>query len=100
MAKNIAQATAEIKSKLEKVAPLFADIFVERVSNRTPRLSGTLADAWKAQQSGNTINIINDTPYAAYVEYGTYKMEPRGMMRATMLERQEILDEAAKKAGL
>lgn len=102
---DIKEALAEMTKKLKQVAPVFCDIFVERVKGRTPVITGTLRDAWKVEPAGNTINIVNDANrdgnhYASFVEYGTYKMAPRGMLRATLLERDQILAEAVKKVGL
>lgn len=44
--------------------------------------------------------IFNDVRYASFVEYGTPKMEPRGMLRVTIMEAEQIAEVAAEKAGL
>lgn len=48
-------------------------------------------------QLGDVIYIVNGVPYAPYVEYGTSKMEARGMMRRAVKEFTQIANEVTRK---
>lgn len=97
---DLKQVILEMKKKVEGIPQVFADIFVERVKARTPVLSGTLQKAWGTELTPQAVVIKNDVPYAGFVEYGTVHMSPRGMMRATILERDQIMAEATQKVKL
>jgi hypothetical protein len=50
----------------------------EDAKRNTPRRTGDMARGWRAaaDASGNA-RVINDVPYARFVEYGTRHMAPR-----------------------
>lgn len=87
-------------NKLEEFRVAFAEEFFTRVVNRTPVDTGFLRDSWTIDLQAKSIDIVNDAPYAPYIEYGTWKMEPRGMVRTTALEAEEIAALAKERAGL
>lgn len=88
-------------SLLEEFKVGFAQEFYTRVVDRTPiGETGNLQANWSIDLSPDTIEITNDTPYAVYVEYGTYKMAPRGMMRTTALESEDIAKIVKERVGL
>jgi hypothetical protein len=53
-------------------------------------ISGALASA----KMGDTIYLVNNTSYAAYVEFGTSKMAPRAMVGRSVAEFQQLIDKA------
>lgn len=101
MSSKNAQVFAEIQTQLDALVPAFIDEFIPRVRFRTPRVTGKLQEGWYGRDEGGGVAYIgNDVDYAPYVEYGTYKMAPRGMLQTTLEESDQILDIARKKAGL
>ena len=81
-----------------------------RTETRTPVLSGNLQGKWQANKEpltleiGDTFVFINDSPYGPYIEYlgnparnpgvTRYAADaPYGMMRRTIAEFQQIVDE-------
>jgi hypothetical protein len=94
-------AKDKILSQVE-VVDAFREEFLKealkRVKQKTPVLTGRLQAGWKGELTAEEIRINNDVPYAGFVEYGTDRMAPRGMLRATVLETPEITRLAAKRA--
>lgn len=95
-----AKVFEELNIALDGFAEEFADIFMGRVRRRTPVRTGALRDGWTSEVTENSITIENNVEYAAHVEYGTYKMEPRRMLTSTLMEAEDIAAEAARKVGL
>jgi hypothetical protein len=91
---------AGLDTKLRKFKSQWGVEFMERVKARTPVDSGHLQASWGFTMLATDIEIYNVADYASYVEYGTPHMAPRGMMRTTMLEADQISEVAAEKAGL
>lgn len=48
---------------------------------------------------GDVIYLWNNSPYAQALEMGNSEQAPAGMVRVTMLERQRIADDAARKVA-
>ncbi len=47
----------------------------------TPVVTGTLRRSWRTSTVANgDTQIVNDAPYARFVEYGTRRMAPRAML--------------------
>lgn len=44
-------------------------------------------------QKSCTVEIYNEVPYTEYVEYGTSKMDPRGMVRRSMPAVEDFMTE-------
>lgn len=88
----------KIQKQLDGMEQHFANEFLARVQRRTPVISGTLRDGWKAEVQPGLITIRNEVPYAGFVEYGTSKMAPRAMLRTTIEEAEQIAAEALRKA--
>lgn len=49
-------------------------------------------------KAGDTIYIVNNVPYAIPLEYGHSKQAPAGMVRVTVVQWQQIVDQAAREA--
>jgi hypothetical protein len=72
-----------------------------RVEERTPvGKSGRLKKGWGFTPKARDIEVYNIVEYASFVEMGTDKMEPRGMLRTTIAEMDQIVEVAKKKAGV
>lgn len=77
--------------------------------NETPRPSGAQSGEFTAYQPeglytaiasaklGDVIYLVNDVPYAPYIEYGTSRMEARGMLRRAVSEFPTIAEEVTRK---
>lgn len=90
--KNLPQA-------VDNFIELFAVEFFEEVVRKTPVRSGYLQSRWQKRVETGTINISNDAGYASYVEFGTEKMAPVGMLRTTLENSQQIADRIARKVS-
>jgi len=89
-----------LNTKLRKFKSEFGMEFRERVEARTPVITGKLQGGWGFEMKATDIEVYNVEPYASFVEFGTEHMAPRGMLRATLLEAEQIAEVAAQKAGL
>ena len=54
------------------------------IKQRTPVDTGTLKSNWHVDLEGYGLRIVNDTPYAPFVELGTRKMRGRHMVEGAM----------------
>jgi HK97 gp10 family phage protein len=79
-----------VKDKMEKFKEELAKEFLSRVQRRTPVITGKLLSGWRATVEGDNIVIVNEVPYAPFVEFGTHKMAPRAMVRRTLEEMDQI----------
>ena len=78
-----------IKSDFEKYQErLLQNIYAEIVM-KTPIDTSTLLDGWKIENG----SIINDVPYAGFVENGTIHMKPVGMVATTLADIDRITQE-------
>lgn len=99
MSGEIDKVFLQLGTQLRKFKSEFGQEFKARVEARTPvGETGRLSRGWGFTTTKTDIEVFNTVEYAAYVEYGTPKMEPRGMLRATILESEEIAAIAAERA--
>ena len=97
---SIDQFLIDFEVKLEKFMSEFGIEFYSRLRRRTPVDTGRLKNSWGMQVKETGVEIWNETPYAAYVEFGTPKMAPRAMLRTTTEEAEEIAEIALRTSGL
>lgn len=97
---DIDKVMAGLNTRLKKFKEEYGVEFTRRVAERTPVASGHLQKMWGFTMKQNDIEIWNAADYASHVEYGTVNMEPRGMLRTTALEGDQIAQVAKEKAGL
>lgn len=97
---------ADINIRLPDFGQMVQDVTAEfqtRVERRTPRSNlnkDHLQDQWEIQQVGEEhARIVNETEYASFVEEGTSKMSGHFMVRTTMDEVPDMIEEALKKQG-
>lgn len=88
-----------VATKANIVKALIAD-----VQENTPVDTGELRAGWHDDGTAADLNaatrISNEVEYGPYVEFGTSRMEPRGMMQRTIANASSIAaDEAAKVAA-
>lgn len=62
----------------------------ESPASDTGRLVGSIRTAYDHENLSGTVNA--STNYAAYLEYGTKKMEPRPFMRPALANRREAIE--------
>lgn len=91
---------AELKKKIDLFTLEFAKEFVMRVKQKTPVITGKLRDGWLSEVKKDVIEVSNTVDYAPFVEFGTHKMSPRGMLRSTVEEADQVAEVARQKAGL
>ena len=62
------------------------------IKQDTPVDTGTLRDGWEATINTKSAKIVNKVPYVGYVEYGTDKMAPVGMVARNLRKFNNILN--------
>ena len=87
-------------TRLRRFKQEFAVEMLERIRARTPVETGALKGGWGQTQRQEGFDIWNTQDYAGYVEYGTIHMAPRGMIRTTLMEKEDIAKVAKERAGL
>lgn len=60
--------------------------YVKEMKKRVPVDTGNLRDKCGYKVEANKLYLTNDTDYAGYVEFGTYKMMEQPFMRPAVLE--------------
>jgi hypothetical protein len=91
---------AGLNTRLRKFKEEWGVECLERARVRTPVDTGALRGAWHFVIKATDIVISNGMDYAYWVENGTQKMAPRGMLATTLLEADQITEVARQKAGL
>jgi len=76
----------------------FAKEFLLRLNLRTPVDTGALRAANKVEVVGNTIVVSNAMIYFDFIEDGTYKIRPVGMLKTTAVELGDIARVAMQRA--
>ena len=85
--------------------PALGLMFEARAKERTPVITGNLKSKMVGRRSGYlTAELVNNAEYAEFVEFGTSRMEPRGMIRnaAEVMKKdgQDHLEEKLKPENL
>lgn len=94
---EIDKVFAGLNTQLRRFKEEFGVEIVRRVHDRTPVESGRLQRGWGFQMRQYDIEVYNVVEYATHVEFGTKSMAPRGMLRTTLLEANDIARVAAEK---
>ena len=94
---EIDKVMAGLDTRLRKFKREWGVEFLERVKARTPVITGRLQRGWGFEEKAKDISIYNVVDYASFVEYGTDRMEPRAMMRTTLLEKDDITKVALER---
>lgn len=95
---EIEKVFAGLNTRLRKFKEEFGVEFTARAAEKTPVDTGALQRGWGFTMKQNDIEIYNIKDYASFIEYGTPSIEPVGMLRRTLLEKDEIAAVAAEKA--
>ncbi len=94
---KLVDAIKEMESRVEKLRYTVPLAFVEVARPNTPIDTGVLRNSWTWMYLPSDIqSVVNDAPYAAYVEFGTDKMAPRRYTQMTLRQIDTIL----KRAGI
>ena len=96
---DIDKVFANLNTRLRNFKREFGVEFMERVKVRTPVKTGRLQGGWGFTMKQSDIEIYNVVEYASFVEYGTPRMAPRGMLRTTLLESNDIAKVAKERAS-
>lgn len=96
---EITKFNIDLETRLRNFKKEWAFEFLERLRARTPVQTGALQEGWGFKSRLTSIDIFNVEDYAGYVEYGTEKMEPRAMLRTTLLESEEIAAIAKERSS-
>ena len=82
---SLTQALAQLRSRSEENLDELADVMQREAERRTPVKTGRLRRSFhkrrQRQATGLVIDVINEAPYAAFVEFGTSDTAPQPFMR-------------------
>lgn len=109
---DLSALAEKYKRRFRNVIRATCNELAMRTETRTPVLSGNLQGKWQANKEplaleiGDTFVFANNAPYARYIEYlgnparnpgiTRYAADaPYGMMRRTIAEFQQIVNEVA-----
>lgn len=93
-----------IQSTPEQMGVLFKNVVGEtfsKVQVRTPVKTGHARSGWRLEKITDTptekhYRIVNTVPYVVFLEYGSSKQAPAGMVRVSLLESQRAIQEATE----
>lgn len=78
----------KIAEDLNEIKDAYIDELLRTIVEKTPVDTGRAKAGWIR----NGDDIVNPVPYVEYLETGTDKMRPIGMVASTMVNGQRILD--------
>jgi len=90
VADSVAKGLSEFNAK-------FLEEFLIRVKQRTPVRTGFLQESWGGNNQPTKMEIFNGAPYAEYIENGTERIAPVGMLKTTILEGQDIANKVMEE---
>lgn len=81
----------QLKEKLDSLPQRLGQAIVDRVRPRTPVRTGALQADWQYEVDGRMLTVGNTMPYATFVELGTSRMRPVGMLQTTLMEVPQLV---------
>ena len=79
----------EVRHEVDQTSKVVMLQLKKRVKELTPVITGYLRSRWDLEKIGwMHYAIKNDARYAAFVENGTPKMRPRGMLKRALKENK------------
>lgn len=81
----------DLIAKVQSLPQKVAEEMQQRVMDRTPVRSGYLKSRWQVVYTTTGFTLGNDAPYASFVEFGTPKMSPVGMLGTTVMELPQVV---------
>lgn len=95
------EVNLELRRRSGQVMDHFATDILVTTRSRTPILTGLARSGWQkipegSGEWGGEWVIGNAVPYIVPLEYGHSKQAPAGMLRITVEESQERLDNAVR----
>ena len=92
--KPLTDWTVELREFSNAEIKKFATATLRKIRSKTPVRTGALKAGWYIEQMVNSgiveLTILNDVPYAVYVEYGTEYMMGVHMLEQTINEITSI----------
>ena len=76
----------EIREEIQERKREIASEIFDRVVELTPEDTGRARDGWYISEVGDDYEILNDVHYVQYLEYGTDRMAPFGMVSQSVEE--------------
>lgn len=86
----------EVKKLFENFNADFLAEFLSRVKQKTPVRTGFLQSSWGGNEQPTKIEVFNGAPYAEYIENGTERIAPVGMLKTTIQEAPAICQEITR----
>jgi HK97 gp10 family phage protein len=80
-----------LKAKLEALPKHLGEAVVDAVKPRTPVRTGALQADWQYVVEGPVLTVGNTMHYATFVELGTSRMRPVGMLQTTVMGVPQIV---------
>lgn len=68
----------------EEIRKNIADDLLDTVKEVCPKVTGTLANGYRIEEGVGVTYIVNEVPYHDFVNDGTDKMAPRGMIETAI----------------
>lgn len=75
------------------------DVYRETEDPLDSKTSARLAGEFKSLKFGDTAYITNATPHAPFLEYGSSKQAPNGMIRITLARFNNIVQDAVSRVA-
>ena len=98
MAWKKSEIAGKLIERLDKAKMLFQFEFMDRWNRRTPIRTGDLRAGNTVEVTDTSFTFDNEVEYFGYVEHGTPKMAPVGMLKTTLSEVDAIWEIANKRA--
>jgi hypothetical protein len=90
----------QVNDSISKLVERYVEEVINRTKMKTPVDTGKLRDSWIGTSQETQCIFENSQPYAGFVEYGTVKMAPVGMLTTTLNESEQILQSLTNEVGL
>ena len=88
MTKSFAQISSEVDKILDNAVSNIQENVLTEVQQKTPVDTGTARKGWVKLGS----EIRNDVPYIGYIEEGSLKHRPIGMVKSTLMDIELIVN--------
>jgi HK97 gp10 family phage protein len=86
---RIPQVIAEVEANAQRTVAKVADAIAEDARGHAPVRTGRLRSSIEGRPKGKQADIAVDADYAAFVEFGTYKMAAKPFLTPAVSEHQD-----------
>jgi len=91
--RSIKRMEKEVPKRVNYIVKKTAHEIYLDVKAETPVQTEIARAGWKSQKINDGKEISNDVPYVGYLEYGTRKMAPFGMLRKALARGSKRLQQ-------